>query len=271
MATPRITVNPFLNDFVYDVLYHASVDQKKKLPKRYAKKVRTHFAARKFVDKSYFEEKMEILQALGYNWFFLFFENTRQHGRSLKEIFEKYRIDDRSLAQQVLESKVYVFSDKKFAHHLGVMSDSANSPQYTQSLLLNKAAYHVEKWKKEMKAPITDTARTHLVISKYLVEMALNMLLQIEYTEDFGMPRNDFKILSYLYIKQHTFVEYGKIVQRFPNNLSLAKITGALRRLFQSGMIITTPVAFEKKYQITALGINTIANFYKNVLKANEF
>lgn len=272
MATPRIVVNPFLNDFIYDIIYQATTEQKRGLPRRYTKKVRDSAATRKFVDRSYFEEKMEVLQSLGYSWFFIFFEQTKHDGRTLKEIFEKYRADEkRTPAQSLLENRMYVTSDRKFAHQLGLMADFANSPHYSQSLLLNKAGYHIQKWKKQMKAPINDMARDQMDISKYLVEMSLNMTIQVDYTEDFGMARNDFKILSYLYTKQHIFVDYVNITQRFSNNLTLAKITGSLRRLLNNSMISKTPKVTERKYQITALGINAIATFYKNVLKANEF
>lgn len=273
MATPRICVQPFLNDFLYDILYHASTEQKRKLPKRYAKKLRDGATTRRLVEHTYFEEKMDILQGLGYTWFLVFHEDTRTDFRNLKEVFEKYRAEEgKTTLQSVVEKKMYVSSDRKFCYQLGLMADSANSPNYSQSLLLNKAGYHIQKWKKQMKGPITDTAREHMEITKYLMEMLLNMALELEYIDDFlGITRNDIKILSYLYIKQNIFVDYGQIVQRFSNNLSLTKITGCLRRLCQKGMVNKTPKANEKRYQISAYGLMSVATFYKNVLKANEF
>lgn len=272
MPSARIAVNPFLNDFMYDVLYHSTADQRKKLPKRYSKKVRNSATTRKLCDRSFFEEKMEIFQALGYNWFFLFFEDTKVK-RTLKEIFEKYRAsENKTPAQSIIENKVYVFSDRNFAYQLGLMSDAANGSQYSQNLLLNKAGYHIEKWKKQMKGNVTNMSLYHIVVSKYLTEMSLNMCLQLDYIEGFlGITRNDFKVLSYLYIRENVYVDYEDMVQRFSENLNLHKITGCLRRLFQSGMIQKTPSINEKKYQITALGINAMSEFNKNILKANEF
>jgi predicted transcriptional regulator len=213
------------------------------------------------------------LQGLGFNWFIIVIEETGLSMKYAKQVFDSYRPEGQILtAKDIVEKHLYVTSDRKFAYEHGLMADMANSPQYSQALLLNKAGYHIEKWRKSMKGPLTDTAKYHIDITKYLIEMSLNISLQLDYIHDFlGITRNDFKILSYLYIKQHTFVDYAQIFQRFSDNLNLHKVTGCIRRLSQAGMIVKTPKTMERKYQITALGIKGIADFYKQILKANEF
>src|SRR5689334_12800086 len=108
MAAPRITISPFLNDFLYDVIYHASIEEKKNLPRRYIKRVKNAASARRFVDHSYLEEKMEVFSALGVQWYMVFFDDGRNKLRTIRQIFEAYKVDiDKSMAANLIEKKVY--------------------------------------------------------------------------------------------------------------------------------------------------------------------
>lgn len=273
MPVPRIVVNPFFNDFVYDILFNATTKEKGVLPKRYLKKVKSNVTARQFVDKSYLEEKLEILMNLGFNWNLIVYEDKKNRLKSIKEIFECYMPEkDANLLNHVIINKIFVHSDRKMAYQQGLMSDVNHSMNYSQNLLLDKAGYHIMKWKKEMSGRYTDTAKNHHIVTKGMSDITGSVLVQIDYIDSYvGVTVNDFKILNYLYGRHSVYVEFERMADHFSNNLSLNKITGCLRRLSEKNMIQKTPKAYEKKYQITALGINAINNFYQQVHKGNEF
>lgn len=268
----RLSIIPILNDFLYDVLYAATSEEKSALPRAIKAKVRTHTKAKMFANKSCLEEKLAVLSALGCGFSLTVFDTKRNKKKAIGQIVEKYAgLQGSKLVSELSGDGVYVVCDRQFAYSQGLMADASNSIVYAQNLLLNKAGYHLHGWKKKIKAGETEVAKEHYKISNYLAETLLNTIVNSEYIETISdVNKNDFKILSYLYMKQGRYVQYEELVHRFSGNLSLNKVTGCCRRLLNGYMIQKPPKPGPGEYQITAAGIRAVSNFWKQILKANE-
>lgn len=205
---PRICVNPFLNEFLYNVLYHATISEKKEIPKRYAKKIKTSSAAQKFVNTSYIEEKLEVLTALGVGWTLVFYDKKKNKAKSITKIFESCTKDNqKDYIKLAMEQGVYLMTDRHMIMYQGLMADQTNHAIFSQSLLLSKAGYHTGKWRKTINSGETQTAKEHLEVAPYLAETILNTAIGLEYVEGTaGVTKNDFKILCYLYTVHHRYV-----------------------------------------------------------------
>lgn len=269
---PRLSINPFFNEFLYNVIYASTTEQKKEIPSKYAKKMKTHTAAKIFANKSFLEEKLDVLTALGQRWVLVVFDKKKNNVEHFNQMFEEAKDSERAdLVRIAVRRGMYLMADRHFAFFQGLMADQTNHGIYAQNLLLDKAGYHLHKWKKKIKAGETEIAKSHAEIAPYLVETIMNTQINLEYIEGtLGITKNDFKVLCYLYIRHHVYVKYEELMQRFSGNLTNNKITGCLRRLHIAHMVQRPPVSNTKEYQITAVGIKAVTQFWRQILKANE-
>lgn len=267
----QLAVNPYINEFLYDVLFNATTEEKRSVPKRYMKKIKTASAAKQFCNKSVLEEKLEVFSALGMGWTIVLFNKTRKQ-KTVNQMFEKLKSTERKdYINVAMENGMYLMSDRHFAYFQGLMADQTNHGIFSQNLLLNKAGFHIGGWKKKINSGETVLAKEHAEVSKYLVETVLNTAINLEYMQGMlELTPNDFKVLCYLYTRYHVYVSYSEILQRFSGNMSMNKVTGCLRRLSQNNHVQKPPNPNTKEYQITAIGIKSVNTFWRLILKANE-
>lgn len=268
----KVAVYPYLNEFLYNVLYSATEEQRKAIPRRYIKKVKTHTAAKMFCNKSSLEEKLDLLTCLRVRWTLVCFDKKKNQQETVNQIFEPLKTASRpDFVNIAVQNGLYLMSDRQFAFYQELMSDQTNHTIFSQNLLLSKAGYHLHKWKKKIKAGETEVAKEHEKVAPYLIETVLNTAVNLEYIDGLlQMTPNDFKVLCYLYIRHHVYVKYEELMQRFSGHLSNSKITSCVRRLGIAQMLQRPPNPNVKEYQITAIGIKAISSFWRQILKANE-
>lgn len=269
---PRLSINPYLNEYLYHTIYSAGTEQKKEIPTKYARKIKNNTAAKVFVNKSFLEEKLDVLTALGKRWVLVIFDKKKNQVDHVNQMFQELKEEPQgSFVRIAVQRGMYLMSDRDFAFYQGLMADQTNHGIYAQNLLLDKAGYHLHKWKKKIKAGETEKAKEHAEVAGYLVETIMNTQIYLEYMEGTaGVTKNDFKVLCYLYIRRHVYVSYGELMQRFSGNLTNNKITGCIRRLSISRMIQKPPKVYTKEYQITPAGIKVVTDFWRQIVKANE-
>jgi hypothetical protein len=267
----KIIINPFYNQFIYDIVYHAPREAKMKLSKKYLQAVRTPSTLKRFIAKASMEMKDEMLVQLGIQWVKVYFDRGYPQKSYLRDIFREYDIEKMSAPSMIttlIANRVYVTNDKHFAYQLGTMAHLQNHSIYGQSLLMAKAGYHRQRWQKEFDEKQTLEAEEHSKSAEYLVSTIFNAIQTYEFTEPItGLVKNDIKILFYLYYKKK-FIHYDDLVAKFSGTLGKNKITSAIRRLCQ-GQYINKSV-LDKKYEISSMGILQVNDFFQSVLKANE-
>jgi hypothetical protein len=270
-ARAKLTVNPYFDQFIYDLVYHAPVEDRYKMSRKYIMACKNPTSLKAFLKKASVEEKDEMLLQLGIESFKIYFERGYPQKRYVREVFAQYKIEVGGKGHYLVDAiknKMFVTSDREFAIQLGLMSKIHNHNVYTQSLLLNKAGYHLEKWKKDGDNEEMKTAQEQLRITEFLVTTILNTVQTYEFVQGLtGLLQNDMKILFYLYSLK-TYVDYEKIVKRFSGDMTKNKVTSAIRRLYKGQYVSKSFIG--RKYEISGLGIMQVNTFFQTVLKANS-
>lgn len=270
-AKRKVPLPPFYIQFVYDVIYKASIEDKKRIPIQYIKACKNSSSIQKFLDRAMPEQIDEILLHLGVQWCKVYFDKKDTDKRYLKNIFSEYITDNGgygALLANLIKNRVYVTNDKQFALHLGLVSHLENNSIYTQQLLLNKAGFHLEKWKKDNYGDGHNQILEQNKITKYLVSTILNAIQYYEIcTSVTKYSQNETKVLLYLYTKEHKYLKKERIIQRFAGEMSGHKVAGCLRRLYQLQALSKNT---KGEYQIAALGILAVNDFFGAVLKSNN-
>lgn len=272
----KIAINPYFNQFIYDIVYNASrEDRRSLLDRKYLVACRSPRNLRHFITKASMEEKDEMLVQLGVEWVKVYFDTGYPQKRYLRSIFEEYDIEkggSPSLISTLIKNRVFVTGDKQFAALLGAMAQLQNHSIYSQSLLLSKAGYHLEKWKKESKDSDSIMANENIKKADQLVATFFSVMQSYECVEGLlGIHKNDIRILFYLYGRRNKYTPFDTIFGKFIGEMRKEKITTTIRRLHQSQMIAKSAKKEERQYLITASGIMLVNTFFQNILKANTF
>ena len=271
--TRKAAINPFYNQFIYDVVYNSPQESRRKLDPKYLRACRTAVSLRAYLQKSSTDEKDEMLLQLGVQWCKVFFDTGYPQKKFLRDIFEPYRhgYGSTSLMTNIIQSRIFVTSDKDFAQQLGSIAQLQNHPSYTHALLLNKAGFHLEKWKKNLNESTTKQAEESLKNSAQLVSVILSTIQTFEYVEGLlGILKNDIKILLYLYGRKSRPTKFENILSRFAGDMSKSKLTSGLRRMMQEQKVSRGANMKDPDYSITGVGIMSVNTFFQTILKANE-
>lgn len=262
---------PALNDFLYTVLYEATLQDKRGLTGRFLKATTTAKAARRFIENSTREEKEHLLSHFKFSFYYVIHANkvTIAKFRDILKQFEKNRRV--AATKEIANEGIFVTTDVQFCALLGLMAKSTNDPSYYRNLELNRQGYHIKRWKKrlnskedfankELDENDTMLARTlHANMGRYdIVEPLINL------------SQHSIRILTYLYVYKNNAVSEGEIRRQYEGEYTPRQITVALKTLKNQGCI-TEPLLKKGEYSITSIGIRKYCEYRDMTLKSTDF
>lgn len=272
MPRKNISVNPYLSDYVYDLLWNISAENKKKLSRRFWKIFNSSVRARNFADFSTLEEKMQLFDELDINFALIISKEKIENAVGLKKVMQMYQEDlIAGAVKEVSKLKTFVVSARETSFLLSVMSQTIHHQSYFLNQQLNKTAYHISKWDKSEISPEGEQLREALnsvsILDKTLLNCAINL---DEVQTTLGLYPLDMKILLYLNQFRHRYTTKEEISYDFVG-YNQRKVSTSLKRLLVSNYLTKHSDLMNIKYTLSQVGIKAVSNFRNIILKANNF
>lgn len=272
MPRKNISANPYLSEYVYDLVWNLTADNKKKLSSRYWKLFQSSVRARNFADFSTLEEKMRLFSELEIDYALVISKEKLQNSEGLKRVMQMYQEDLQAGAvKEISRLKTFVVSARETAFLLSIMSQTIHHKDYFLNQQLNKTAYHIKKWKKDAISPegeeIRDAINSVDIIDRTLMNCAMNLdLVQTI----LGVHPLDMKILLYLNKYRHKYISKEEVIEDF-GGYNKKKISISLKRLLLNNYTKKYPDVLHMKYTLSHIGITAVGNFRNLILKHNNF
>lgn len=268
----KIINNPIFNDFVYTVLFQASLEEKRGLPGRFRRIALNGRMAKKFATTASREEKEFVLSHFGMEFFYVIARKGMPL-QKFKDILDKFEKNKKVAAlKEISEEMVFVSSDKEFIRLLGLMSQSIHHHTYFMNMEFQRQGYHIQKWAKNNLNREDLVTREVDASAKTVVKTCLNACLTMDYTHGrTGMSEPQMKILLYLYTVSHTYVPDEKIHNVFAGNMTVNVYRTAMRTLTENFLVTKQGYGKEISFTISGAGIKQVNDFAQRVLNSNTF
>lgn len=265
--------NPALNEWVWNILYNITPEQKKKLSTTFLTILKSSVKAKSFAEFSTIDEKIRLFSELGYDNALVFFEDKAKSVNGLKVVLEKFEKDRQAAAsREISQLKIFVSSDKQVKWLLGIMADTIHHKSYFLNLELERVGHHLKSWKAQRVAPSTKQLSDALENSDLIAKTLLNGLLVSDLSQAFlSMKPLDLKILLFMYGQRHTYIEKEKVWDHLVGTTSKARTTASMKRLFAASYLAKHVDLSLGRYSITAKGIESVNMYMERVLKLNSF
>lgn len=262
--------NPAFNEFVYSLLYNASIDVKRIIPPRFLKFIKYEREAKKFIRTANTDEARTLLSCLGVEHFMVFIAKDNVDFKGLKAILDKLQ-DNRKVSalQDLIDHKIFVTSDKELITLLGLTAQNIHHKAYTMRLELTRTGYHPQHWKKHLDA---DSSQEIQENSNALAKTLLSSSLTLERCEFlFRLKPLHVQLLLHMYSLKHTFVSAIQLLAVFEGYQSKVKIGYAIKNILRDGYIQKSAVDRDPQYTISGRGIKVVNEYMEAVLHANGF
>src|ERR1035437_2509825 len=154
MPRKNISANAYLSEYVYDLIWNITAENKMKLSRRYWKLFQSALRARNFADFSTLEEKMQLFSELDINFALIISKEKLENAVGLKKVMQMYQDDlNAGAVREISKLKTFVVTARDTAFLLSLMSQTIHSNSYFLNQQLNKTAYHIKNWKKNEISP----------------------------------------------------------------------------------------------------------------------
>lgn len=273
MPNKILVHNPYLNEFVYDLLYNITPEQKKNLSKQFLSILKSNVKSKNFSDFSSLDEKVRFFSELGIESAIVFFQDKFNSVNALKKILEKYDDNKQAGASKEMTSlKIFVSSDKQVKFLLGMMSDTIMHRSYFLNQDFNKIGFHVKEWSKKLDSPASTEIKDAIENSDIISKTILNSCMSIKFVDGFiGIDEHSILVLLYLSGYRHTYVDKEFIWEYFVGVIPKGKVTTCIKRLFLDELIRKHVDYSNPRYTITSSGIEKVNQFRNRVIKQNNF
>lgn len=270
MLKNRIIHDPFLDEFLYHLIYKASREQRDRFPIETTKIFKSSKAAKGFIKKATLEQKLYFLTLFGVEWSMVL-GNRKTIPKDLKAIIGLFKSDKHTDALDLMiEKNIFVFSGEQFMDYMGVMGAVNHDNSYSYNIELKKAGYHLKKWQKNVSYKNYDeTVESGETYSK-LLDLVLKVLLnEISVEANHGLKENDLMILLFLYSKRSTNVSHEFLWDYFGGYIDKREVSQTVKRLRDKYFVRASAISKQREYAITTLGINSLNMFIKKTLLTN--
>lgn len=272
MRTEKFVVDlPVLKQYLYSILYNATIGIKRIIPPRFHKYMKSDRTARQFINKSTLDEKLSLLAHFGVKWFLVLVDEEVAGISDLKEILRNYKESQKiESLKAIVNSKLFVTSSKEFITLLGLMAQTIHHHSYKMNLEYTRTGYHINKWSRRFidNTQTEETAENSILLAKTLLGASLVMDRSDVY---FKLRQVEIRVLLYLYTLKHAYVSMEQLWEYFNGWEGKVKITRAARDLMASQHIQRSGISAKQAFTITAIGIKIIHNLQDAVLQANNF
>lgn len=271
MPTPRtgqLVTIPILNDLIYAILYNSTLQQRRGLHEGYLKHLKTPRKAKNFVTTSSREEKEYLLSHFGFKFFYVITPFDVTKASELEETIAEFK------KTKNIGRGIYIHGDEQFMYYLKLYAKSIHHPSYFLNYEISRAGYNIHNWPKHNLNRENMEVREIMERDNILMRTILsaNIATQL-YPGISGLTHSHIQILTYLYIKRHTFVSHDMLFAFFKGFGPYEKpqyIVNTMRELVNEHFA-QKRTHNSKEYSITALGIKKIAEFRDYVLAYNSY
>ncbi len=272
MPRKNVSINPYLSEYVYDLLWNITPEVKKKLSRKYWHLTTSSTRARNFADFSTLEEKMRLFSELDVEHALVFMQGKIKNTDSLKKVLAMYESDKQAgAAKEISALKVFVSADKELSFLLSLMSQTIHYRSYFLNQQLNKTSYHIKNWNKNQISNEGQELREAIEGSSIIDRTMLNCTINMDLVQGlFSVNPLDMKLLLYLNQFKHTYIE-KEIVVEFFVGYNKKKVSTSLKRLKLGGFIRNHVDLTNLKYTLTQTGVKTVGDFRSLILKNNQF
>ena len=258
--------DPYMNEYVFHCIVTAPPHLIDKLPPHLHRFTRSVSTAKRFVQKSSLEKKLQMLSALG-GAFSLVLHPPRYLNKVKMEKVLKHFLEGRRLADvnEMIKEKVFVITDKDVMAVFAIMAQSCHSETY----MLNKdysliVTEMVKKKFPDRKANDEDL-KGLLEDHKLVCQFLLNCLMNQEYVNGMvGYRPTEIMLLLYLFVNKNKYVAENDLRRFFTSQVGRSGVMAAIRHLEQSLHIQKLPSVWS--YTITGLGVQLISSYVNRVV-----
>lgn len=268
--TNRIIHDLYLDEFLYNLMFHSTRHQRERFPPEFMGVFRTSKNAKMFIAKATMEQKLYFLSVLGVDWF-LFCGTKKNATTDLKRIIADFKDNKPAEAlNQVTEKKLFIISGDQFIDYMGMMASVTHNKNYSYNVEMMKIGYHLKKWKKDVEYKNYSEVSENKETSEYVIKFALTLFLNgISIESNHSIKMMDLFILLYLYERKFLYVTQNKIYEYFIGFVKKIDVSAAIKRLREIQLISLSSISEAKEYKITTLGINKLNGFIKRVLSTS--
>lgn len=266
--TLRIT-DPAFNEYVYSVLYNASVEDCEKLPPKYHKLIKSEKSAKRFINNSGWDEKMLVLSYLGANSYYVIDDGSIK-SPALKKIVADFRAKQESMSlTEIVESGLYISSNKQLLGVLKLMSQAISGNSYTYNMEYKRIGYAIKKWSKKMDK---GEYEENVEMDRYIVKSLYCSNSVFKRSDDlFNIKPNEIQLLLYFYLHIHNYIAIEKTWDDNAGALSKLEITNAIKTLMEANYIDQHPLNHQREYCIAAKGIKVVSDYKMIFAKTTNF
>lgn len=262
--------DPFLEEYVYHILYNVTRDQKKNLGKSALKVLSTSTRAMNFASWSTLDEKQKMLAELGYHYTFLITPDKVNTVNELKVMMKKYE-EGRAAkgVEHAAKTDIFITTDKETIQLLGLSAATIHHDNYLMSLDLMKTGHALKKWSKKVTNEDHEESKDAIDYADLLDRLFYESIIVSHYTEGLiGLKERDFLIIMYLHRNRHLYLNKDRIADNFRGILPLAGVTSGIKQLLMNNYIRKHVDYMHPKYMITASGVQLVSQFRNRVLAA---
>lgn len=272
MPQKSLSINPYLSEYVYDLLWNYPLEDRKKISRKYWNLLTSSTRARNFADYSTLEQKMGLFAELGIEYAIIFTQEKLKNTTALKQAMKLYQADKIAGAVKELSKlKVFVSADREMSFLLSLMSQTIHQKGYFLNHQLNKLQFSLKNWPKDKISAEEKEFREIIEGCDSIDKTLLNCCINIDFVRsNIGVAPFDMRTLLYLNMYKHTYISKERVADYF-SFYSKNKIGISLKRLFLNDFIKREFKGIEVKYALTVKGINAVSDFRKSVLKENNY
>lgn len=272
MPRKNISSNPYLSEYVYDLLWNVTAENKLKLKRKYWGLTVSSVRARNFADFSTLEQKMELFSDLGINFAFIVCPEKFENTGGLKKVMQLYNQDKNANAvKKASELKAFVVTDRDTSFLLSILSQTIHHSSYFLNQQLNKTAYHIKNWKKDEVSPEAMDLRGSISSSDLIDRTLYNCAINLDFVPSIlGITSLDLKILLYLNQYRHKYISKEEVQADF-GMYNKKKVSACLKRLLLNKYLTKHHNSLDLKYTVSTEGVRAVGNFREIVLKQNNF
>jgi hypothetical protein len=268
-AKRDVIVNPFVSEFIYDVIINATLDQRRILNGKYAKVGRSKRKARAFSVTSTLEEKALMLAKLGVPFAWVF---NLEKGKFQELKGSMKQMNTAQISDKMLNEKYFVITDKQFLFFANLMASNSHSETWLMNRDFLNAAYRLSEWKQNYSNIKLSEAKDALPAAREMAKIMMNTIMFSSYADStFDINEAETAILLYFLSKEKEFIAEDELKLFFNGIYRNFKLVRAINTLLKAKYIEKGEGEWAKQYRITGWGVDIALRFEKKVFSLENY
>ena len=261
---PRLN-DPYLNEFIYSLVYNMSHIEKMRLPGRYRQLLGKEAAAQRFIAGSSMEVKLEFLAMVGITWFMGFCAVGQDVPPLIVKLVKDFSAKSKAaVLKEAAAQKFFFTADKHVMHSFGLVSQISHSNQYRVNMAYIRSVYHLENWDKKFEEPTTDNMFAAGEAAARAARIINKALSHYENSATYDLTQTQLRVLLYMYDRLNAYVKEEDVYAYFVGFMPKPSLIKAIRKLHRD-YLLRRSATDGSAYTITATGVTKAQSFLQNV------